>query len=212
MSKTQIELLSLNQRKSLEKLGEFNKLGVLGGGTAIVLQLYHRRSYDLDFFLSKPLPNTLLHNLNKKFNQKIQVVSDSSDELSIITPFKIKLTFLYFPFPNLHPLVEIFKIKIFDLRDLASNKVYAIGRRGEYRDYIDLLFLLKHGCRLNQIIEETKKRFTGIFSEKLFLEQLIYFEDIKDFTVEFIGRAYSPKDVKSFFEKETGRYLSQTLT
>ncbi len=176
-----------------------------------MLQLSHRRSYDLDFFLPKPVPNSLLANLNKKFKRKIRVVCDSRDELSIITPFKVKLTFLYFPFPNLHPLREILKIKVFDRRDLASNKVYTIGRRGEYRDYLDLFFLLKQGYRLNQIIEETKKRFAGIFSEKLFLEQLVYFGDIKDFTVEFIGRAYLPKDVKSFLEKEAQRYLSQTL-
>jgi len=44
--------------------------------------------------------------------------------------------------------------------DLASNKVHTIGRRGEWKDYVDLFFLLKQG-RLNiqRMIKETEKRF-----------------------------------------------------
>jgi hypothetical protein len=42
---------------------------------------------------------------------------------------------------------------------------------------------------------------------KTFLSQLIYFEDLKDFTVEFIKEKYSVDEIKGFFKQAVLNYL-----
>lgn len=86
-------------------------------------------------------------------------------------------------------------------KDIASDKAYAIGRRPEYRDYVDLFIILKNGFNLRQIILDAKEKFKGEFSEKLFLSQLVFFEDLKDLTVEFIKEKYSADEIKNFFKR-----------
>ena len=92
-------------------------------------------------------------------------------------------------------------LDILSPRDLASNKAYVIGRRGAWRDYVDLFFLLKNGVEFEKVITETKKRFGGAFSEKLFLEQLTYFGDLSDFTVDYLGKNYEPEEIQEYFKK-----------
>jgi len=102
-------------------------------------------------------------------------------------------------------------IPIFDIKDLASNKAYVLGRRGEYRDYVDLFFLLKAGLKLERVVREAQERFKGAFSEKLFLEQLVYLKDLKDFTVEFTNSEYSPNQISDFFKKTVAEYTKVRL-
>jgi hypothetical protein len=94
-------------------------------------------------------------------------------------------------------------------KDIASDKAYAIGRRPEYRDYVDLFIVLKNGFNLARTILDAKEKFRGEFSEKLFLSQLVYFEDLKDFTVEFIKEEYSIKEIKDFFKKVVNELISK---
>ena len=101
-------------------------------------------------------------------------------------------------------------LDILSPRDLASNKAYVIGRRGAWRDYVDLFFLLKNGVEFEKVITETKKRFGGAFSEKLFLEQLTYFDDLKDFTVDYLGESYQPNEIQDYF-KELARNFVRNL-
>ena len=72
---------------------------------------------------------------------------------------------------------------------------------------LDLFIILKNGFGLKRIIVDAKEKFAGEFSEKLFLSQLIYFEDLKDFTVELIKEKYSVDEIKSFFKQAVLNYL-----
>lgn len=205
------QLFDPKRKEIFQKLSGFKKMAVLGGGTAIALQLGHRKSYDFDLFtkqlISPGIKQTVLATFGK---EKIQVLNDTSRELTFFTHSQIKITFLHFPFQPLHPLVIDLLLPLFDIKDLASNKAYLLGRRPAYRDYIDIYFLLKHGLSLEQIIKETQKRFGGGFSEKLFLEQLTYFDDLDNFEIKFIGEKQpTPPEVKNFLEKEVKFYLKE---
>ena len=70
---------------------------------------------------------------------------------------------------------------------------------------MDLFIVLKNGFNLERIISDAKEKFRGEFSEKLFLSKLVYFEDLKDFTVEFIKEKYNFNEVKVFFEKAVNK-------
>jgi len=205
MSKLHFETFNEARKSVFRTLAEFKDVGILAGGTAISLQLGHRYSYDFDVFTSKPIAENLLVRVMEAFGRNIQKLVDSPDELSFLTPKKVKISFVHFPFPDLHRPIKTKAIPLFNLRDLASNKAYVIGRRGEYRDYVDLFFLLKEGLSLKKIINEAKKRFKGAFSERLFLEQLVYFKDLKDFRIDFLRKKYEPKQIYEFFQREIKR-------
>lgn len=211
MSKLYFEVLDPERQEVFKRLKDFSKEGTFGGGTALSLQIAHRRSYDFDVFVGKPIKKKMLRKAQEVFGEDLKLLVDSGDELSFLTPEEIKVSFVYFPFKHLHRGMATASISLFGIKDLASNKAYTIGRRGEYRDYVDLFFLLKKGLKLEKIIEEAQERFKGAFSEKLFLEQLTYFGDLKDFAIEFINEEYSPKQVLNFFEKAVADYTGARL-
>lgn len=200
------ELLDPERKKVFKKLKPFSDIGTLGGGTALMLQLNHRKSYDFDILTPNPTKRGLLLRAQKEFGRDIKPLVDTSDELTFLTPKNVKVSFVSFPFPPLHSPLPTQWIELFHLKDLASNKAYVVGRRGEYRDYVDLFFLLQAGIKPETIIREARKRFGGAFSPRLFLEQLVYFGDLKDFTVEFVGKSYTPKQILNFFKEEVKKY------
>lgn len=143
MSKLHFEIFNEARKSAFRRLAEFKDVGILAGGTAISLQLGHRYSYDFDVFTSKLIVKNLSTKVTKAFGRNIQKLVDSPEEFSFLTLKKVKISFVHFPFSGLHRPIKTKTIPLFNLKDLASNKAYVVGRRGEYRDYVDLFFLLK---------------------------------------------------------------------
>ncbi len=86
-----------------------------------------------------------------------------------------------------------------DLLTLAAMKAYALGGRAKWKDYVDLYFLLKDHFSLPQISEKSKALFGPLYNEKLFREQLCYFQDI-DYSekVDFIMPPVPDAEVKRY--------------
>ncbi|MBU3964532.1 nucleotidyl transferase AbiEii/AbiGii toxin family protein [Patescibacteria group bacterium] len=183
-------------------MSQFCEHGVLGGGTALALQIGHRKSYDFDVFLSKTLSKGFVYKVKKVFGN-FELIAQTGDEFSFTAmPQNVKVSFIYYPYRNLYEKIKTPHLDIFSWKDIALDKAHTVGRRGEWRDYVDLYFIIRKGLSLSEIIELSKKKFGDSFSEKLFLSQLIYFEDIQDFTMELTADKPSRKDIKSFLEKE----------
>jgi len=212
MSKISLDPLDKNSKEILFKLKPFFlKGGVLAGGTALMLQLYYRKSYDLDLFFPFQLPEDFLRLASRIFNLDIQVLINNSSELTFTVSNKIKISFIYFPFKRKYKPLEHKPLLVSSYKDIASDKAYAIGRRPEYRDYIDLFIILNNKFPLSEIIKDTKEKFRGEFSEKLLLSQLTYFEDLKDFTIDFVQEEYKKEEIKNFFKKQVLNYKRQYL-
>lgn len=202
MSKLYIEkVLTKKQKLVFTKLKPLKQIGVLSGGTALAFQLKHRRSYDFDIFTQKEISLNLSWEIRKIFG-KIEVVQESENELTLFTSSKVKITFFYYPFKPLYKIIKTSSISIFDWRDIAADKAYTLGRRPIWRDYVDLFFIIKRGHNLEKIISDTQRKFQGLFSEKLFLGQLIYFGDLQDFKIDFLEESIQSDVIKRFFEKE----------
>jgi len=205
------EVLTDGQKREFPNLIKFRKLGILAGGTALALQLGHRRSYDFDIFFSKPLIKNLLQKARRIFG-KISIVNRFEEELSFITPFNVKITFFYYPFYPLFSLVPTSSIEIIHWKDIALDKMYTIGRRAQYRDYIDLFYIMKKKkTSLDWLIKNALKKFEGLFSEKLFLDQLIYFADLRIEAVEFSKKEYGLQEIQKFFEKKVQEYTKKKI-
>lgn len=204
------ELLDKTRRKLLEKLLVYAKGFVLSGGTALALQLQHRKSFDFDFFSFSSLEKRFLERIGK--TKEIANVSvDSAEELTFFTQDGVKVTFLQYPFKSNFPIITAEKgLRIFSVPEIALQKAYTIGRRGEYRDYFDLYAILKKKyLDFSTLISLASKTYGGAFDEKLFLGQLVYFGDLLNFDIIPIGKGpiLKPEDVKNFFEKLVKKYL-----
>ena len=156
MLKLYTDFLDKNRLDVWRKLGNFSDMGSLAGGTALALLLNHRKSFDFDIFSDRPINKNLLLKAREIFGaNNIEIVIDSEDELSILYKDQIRMSFVYFPFKPLHPLTPTYSLQIFNVRDLLSNKAYAVGRRGAWRDYADIYWCLKkQNRRQNSIPEE----------------------------------------------------------
>lgn len=176
----------------------FRKEFYLVGGTAIALQLGHRRSIDFDLFTLKPFGSKRVLNKLEKAGKKAHVTRRVSEQLNLVID-GVKITFFQYPYA-VEAMVgdEIFRMP--ELLSLAAMKAFALGRRSKWKDYVDLFFLLRDRFKLAEIERQAVKIFGGEFSAKLFRAQLSYHKDI-DYTetVDFMpGFAVDPETIRAF--------------
>ena len=170
------ETLSKKQTSLLPLINKFSDEFCLVGGTAIALQLGHRKSVDFDLVTLKPLRHEQIRRIIRG-NNKIEGVAVSEvQELTLIVD-GVKLTFLQYPF-NVQASI-FFKeiVGLPDLLTLAAMKAFALGRRAKWKDYVDIYFISKQESFV-EIVKKAKEIFGSEFNEKLLREQLVYFEDV----------------------------------
>lgn len=191
-------ILTEEQIKLLPLIQKFNKDFGLVGGTAIALQIGHRQSIDFDLFALKEFKNEKIRKIAARSGRKIsRVYKDEEGQFTFLIG-GVQLTFFYYPFKINFP--EHFEkiIKMPDLLTLAAMKAYALGRRAKWKDYIDLYFIIKKYHSIEKIIKRGKEIFGNEFNERIFREQLSYFQDINynEEVVYMKGFAVSDKIVK----------------
>lgn len=172
----------------------------LAGGTALALQMGHRRSLDFDLACSEQInPFDLERKLISNGFKIEQIFTSTTDEFSILIR-DTNVTFFYFPFDvGHHTIWARGQIKMPEIIDLGAMKAYALGRRNQWKDYVDLYFLLKFKLTLENLIARASKIFSSNFNEKLFREQLCYFEDIDlSETIDYLDYAPDDKEIKEF--------------
>jgi len=197
-----LEVLNLETKKVFTKLRNFPEF-YLAGGTALALQIGHRISIDFDLFSEKEISKTLLSKIRKIFQgYKIDIRVNHSEELTIYLN-EHKVTFVRYPYPIILNIVDLEGIKILSALEIAASKAYVLGRRASYKDYVDLYFILRDKCcSLEDIIKIAQKKYKDEFDPRLFLEQLIYLEDIRDLDIQFIKKPVTKNQIREFFEQE----------
>ena len=196
------EAISSKRQKIFQKLKNFPQF-YLVGGTALALQIGHRMSDDFDLFSEKNIPAELLEKVEKIFKgSTIDIITNHSEQLSLIID-QTKVDFVKYPFPLILNLIEYEEVKIIKISEIAATKAYTIGRRATYKDYIDLYFILseKHSS-LSKIIEISEEKFKEHFDPRLFLEQLVYLEDIQKEPIQFLKKKVGKRELEDFFQAE----------
>lgn len=182
------EILSVEQEKLLTLVKKFSPEFGLVGGTAIALYLGHRRSIDFDLFTKKDFDSGKIRRIIRQTNKIQKIFVDNPDELTLLID-GVKLTFYKYPFNIVFSKIYKDIIKIPNLLTLASMKAFALGKRAKWKDYVDLAFIFKQ-VSLGSVVKKSEELFGNEFSEKLFRQQLSYFEDLDysekvDFMSEF---------------------------
>jgi hypothetical protein len=171
------EILTKEQIKLLPLIGKFSKNFGLVGGTAVALQIGHRRSIDFDLFSPSKFGNQSLLNQILDFKAPNEIIVNKLGELTL-TLNGVKFTFFRFPYNIVYSENLAGIIKMPSLLTLAAMKAFAIGQRSKWKDYVDMYFILKVYYSVGEISAAGKKEFGDQFNEKLFRSQLAYFDDI----------------------------------
>lgn len=164
---TTLELLK--ELMAFPALSDFN----LVGGTALSLQLGHRKSIDLDLFGSSEFDvDQLFMILSKLGSTTLNFSSKNSLGLFIND---VKVDIIRYDFPLINPVIISDSIRLLSIQDIAAMKLSAIAKRGSKKDFWDLFFILKD-YSLQQLLGFYEQKFG---KESLFfvVKSLSFFDD-----------------------------------
>lgn len=181
----------------------------LAGGTALALQLGHRKSIDLDFFTQDSFnPKTLLREL-AVFNPT--VLQETTGTLDVMID-DVKVSFFEYKYPLLEQFTEFSGILLASVLDIACMKFTAISSRGSRKDFIDLYFVL-NTLSLNHIFEQFEIKFQNIkYSRTHILKSLTYFVDAEtDPDVDYLI-PISWEEIKQSLTKDVVEYMNKIKT
>jgi len=153
----------------------------LGGGTALALQLGHRKSEDLDFFTGKNIEEIFYPIKQYMKDTDIAVINQSSRHIELMIQ-SIKVDLITLPISLKFPLksirAELENIMIVDPKDIGRMKIISIGSRGCKKDFIDLYCLTRKTIFLDELIKMAIKEGHGFnYSKLLFLKGLVDFTE-----------------------------------
>lgn len=193
------EALTKDAEKLFPKLGAFKGF-YLAGGTALALHIGHRVSVDFDLFTRASIPRSLLPKVKKAFSGfSVKDSVNNSDELTVWVD-GVKCTFLRYPYAVQQKTVAYRGVPLLSVADIAVTKAYTIGRRGYFKDYVDMYYILKEEhTRLRHIIARAQKVYGDDFNDRLFLEQLVYLDDVKETNIAFLKHAVTRFQLDVFF-------------
>ena len=182
MSSLHFEVLPESQLQIWKKLklnaSQLDSFGFyLAGGTALALQLGHRRSVDFDFFSQKKAVAEGVHNWLGQFSQYI--LRDMNADTVHAELDGVKLSFIgAYKYPAIETLLEADKVKIASIADIGLMKLLAITHRATLRDYIDLAAIIRDHVALTELLKKSKQKYGDSFNTMLPLKALVSFDDI----------------------------------
>ena len=183
--------------KTLELLRKLQSLSIfensrLVGGTALALQLGHRKSIDLDIFGKiAATPEEIQETCSEVGSFEI---SKTSKNINIYWVDGIKVDCVNYPYEWLEECRVLDGVRLASISDIAAMKISAIINRGTKKDFIDLHFLLKE-MSLNHILDLYDQKYTD-GSRFIAIKSLTYFEDAESDPMPYMFEDVIWEDVK----------------
>ena len=199
-----IDTKTLELLRKLQNVEEFSSLRLVGG-TALALQIGHRKSIDLDLF---GIIQTDSLTLTKILNEagKLTILK-SSKNINIVLIDGIKVDIVNYDYKWLSDSITEDGIELANIKDIAAMKLAAITGRGTKKDFIDLFFLLEQ-YSLHEMLDFYSQKYHdgSIF---LVLKSLSYFDDAEQDKEPNMFRSIKWEDIKSFIAETLKEYLKE---
>lgn len=138
MSRISLDVLTKNEQRIFQQLQLFRQDGYLADGTALALQIQHRRSYDFDIFVAKPISAIFQRKVERIFGD-VDFYVDTPEQVSFKTKNNIAVTFVTYYYKLIFPQIRTKSINLANVFDIAADKAHTVGRRAIWRDYVDFL-------------------------------------------------------------------------
>ena len=136
-----VESSTLELLKKLQRLPVLEQTRLVGG-TALALQLGHRKSIDLDFFGTIDCEAEYLRESIAGIASL--TILKESPHIHIYIVDGIKVDIVNYKYPWLDDVVLEQGLRLASVSDIAAMKITAIIGRGTKKDFIDIAFLLHH--------------------------------------------------------------------
>ncbi|MEI6511611.1 MAG: nucleotidyl transferase AbiEii/AbiGii toxin family protein [Candidatus Uhrbacteria bacterium] len=175
----------------------------LAGGTALTLQVGHRKSVDLDFFC----PDSSFDELaweRRLLRTGAWDTTKREDGTLYGKMLGAKVSFIAYPF--FKPTQKRFacgNVRMLAAEDIAVMKIIAVSQRGRKRDFVDLYWYCRHKEPLADIIRRTIRQYPGQDQNlNHILASLRFFHDAEGDPMPKTEFAVQWSQVKRYFEKE----------
>lgn len=151
------------------------KSSYLAGGTAVALQLGHRKSVDLDFFTQTKFVE---QQWEEKLKQELDFKLVTRDWQTLAgSASGVKISLLGYPHKLIRKPLMQYKIPIASLPDLSAMKLDTIIGRGAKRDFVDIYFLAQK-FTLPEILNFYDEKYANLDERELMIKKgLIYFTE-----------------------------------
>jgi hypothetical protein len=177
--KLHLEAMGRSQRAVLRRIAPAaaERGFYLAGGTALALQLGHRRSVDLDWFRDEAIADPLrLAADMRAAGVSVEVEGTEAGTLHASLS-GVRVSFLEYRYRLLEPVLraESMALSLASPADIAAMKLAAVTQRGSRKDFVDL-FALGRRFRLDEMLAFYRRRF-GVRDVGHVLVALTYFDD-----------------------------------
>lgn len=191
--------LSTVEPTTLELLKRLQQLPILCntrlvGGTALALQLGHRKSIDLDFFGRINADSQELQEALRTIGT-LTILSESKN-IHIYVLNEVKIDIVNYTYSWLDDVVYNDGIRLASPKDIAAMKITAIEGRGTKKDFVDIFFLLKQ-YSLKNILNFYSRKYPDS-SSFMAMKSLAYFEDAEDEPMPYMLVDVSWSEIKRF--------------
>jgi len=185
----------------------------LAGGTALALQVGHRQSIDLDFFIPKVVDFDRI-NLERKLLATGEWTTSFIQEGTLYGVLaNARASFIAYPFftPSLRR-IQCGNILMLTPSDIAAMKIIAISQRGRKRDFIDLYWYCINKELLPEVIKRAIRGYPGQEDNiNHILRSLVYFADAEQDPMPKIFFDASWRKIKEYFRQEVPRITKEFL-
>lgn len=187
------------------------------GGTALsAFYLQHRHSEDLDFFTEQEISlesvlsflRTTPHIANiqheRKYDRRLFLLHYHDQRT-------MKVEFTKYPFPPLEPHRAVEGIQVDSWRDILANKLMALTDRKDFKDYLDVYFLLRAfpTVSLWDAIQQTQEKF-GVKGITYILKGR-FLEALPPQGTLPMLKPYEPEEITSFYKTLARDMIARSL-
>lgn len=184
------ETVSAPMRQLLTWVGqqEFAARFYLAGGTALALQMGHRKSIDLDFFSETDQVHTLTRQeLIRIFGHHGGQVLESTDGNLVFLVDEVRIGFFSYGYCLLEPFCQVEQVNLASWLDIGLMKLDAVIGRGSRKDFYDL-YVLSRQLPLATLLEAGQRKYPTVRDFALMaVESLVLFENAeRDYQPELL--------------------------
>ncbi len=202
-----IEPKTLGLLRKLQKIPEFANVRLVGG-TALALQIGHRKSIDIDLF---GIINSDNLTISKRLDDIGSVtVLKKSDNINIYIIDEIKVDIVNYHYKWIADTLIENNIRLADKKDILAMKLAAITGRGSKKDFVDLFYLLQHFTLEQAFDFYSQKYHDG--SVFLVLKSLSYFEDAEQDENPLMLETYNWDNIKATINTKTKEYIKNNYS
>ena len=183
--------LTTNIEAIIEQVAQLEciKPYILGGGTALAIQIGHRKSEDLDFMMWRisktEKPEVNWNAIERELKEKIGEIENFNmlgfDQVEFVVR---GVKFSFFVSDNLSPVTApteyLGNIRLADIESIMAMKMEVMLRRMKFRDYYDIYCMLQEGYSIHNGIEKALNLSRHRLSSKNIIAMLLGGQFIPD--------------------------------